>query len=131
MGTSGTDNKAMAEETIGEIKHKKNEEWLDEECTTYIREKNKARQKMLQKETRSNYKEYQEWRRKTNRICKRKKRENIKKKLEETNHLNQQNERRKFYKSVNNMKRGLQPRMSGCKGKEGRMIREEGKILER
>jgi hypothetical protein len=28
------------------------------------------------------------------------------------------------------MKRGFQPRMSGCKGKDGRMIREEGKILE-
>ena len=29
------------------------------------------------------------------------------------------------------MKRGYQPRMSGCKGKDGRMIGEEGKILER
>jgi len=29
------------------------------------------------------------------------------------------------------MKRGFQPRMSGCKGKDGRMIGEEGKILER
>jgi len=29
------------------------------------------------------------------------------------------------------MKRGFQPRMSGCRGKDGRMIGEEGKILER
>jgi hypothetical protein len=65
--------KAAAEETIGEIKYKKNEEWFDEECATYVREKNKARQKMLQKETRSNYEEYEAWRRDTNRICKRKK----------------------------------------------------------
>jgi hypothetical protein len=55
----------------------------------------------------------------------------MKKRLEEINQLNQQNERRKFCKSVNNMKRGLQPRMIGCKGKDGRMIGEEGKILER
>jgi hypothetical protein len=55
----------------------------------------------------------------------------MKKQLEEINQLNQQNERCKFYRSVNNMKRGFQPRMSGCKGKDGRMIREEGKILER
>jgi hypothetical protein len=66
--------KTTAEETVGEIKCKKNEEWFDEECATYIREKNKARHKMLQKERRSNYEECQEWRRKTNRICKRKKR---------------------------------------------------------
>jgi hypothetical protein len=117
--------KAMAEKIIGEAKYKKKEEWFDEECATYIREKNKLRLKMLQKETRSNYEEYQEWRRKTNRVCKRKKRGNVKKKLEVINQLNQQNERCKFYKSVNNMKRGLQPRMRGCKVKDGRMIGEE------
>jgi hypothetical protein len=64
--------KTAAEETIGEIKHKKNEEWFDEECAAYSREKNNARQKRIQKETRSNYEEYREWRRKTNRLCKRK-----------------------------------------------------------
>jgi len=70
-------------------------------------------------------------RRETNRICKRKKRENMKKQQEEINQLNQQNERRKFYKSVDIIKRSFQPIMSGCKGKDGRMIEEEGKILER
>ena len=123
--------KVVAEEIIGETKYKKNEEWFDEECATYVREKNKARQKMLQKQTRSNYEEYQERRRETNRICKRKKRENMKKQLVEINQLNQQNEKRTFYKSVDNMKRGFQPGMSGCKGKDERMIGEEGKILER
>jgi len=49
--------KATAGEIIGETKYKKNEEWFDEEFATYIREKNKAIQKMLQKETRSNYEE--------------------------------------------------------------------------
>jgi hypothetical protein len=29
----------MAEETIGEIKYKENEEWFDEECTIYQKEK--------------------------------------------------------------------------------------------
>jgi len=36
----------------------------------------------------------------------------------------------KFYKSLNNIKRGFQPRMSECKGEDRRMIVEEGKILE-
>ena len=121
----------MAEEIIGEIKYNKNEEWFDEECAIYIGEKNKARQKMLQNETMSNYEEYQEWRRKTNRICKRKKRESMRKRLEEINQVNQQKERCNFYKSVNNMKTDFQPRMIDCKGKDGRMIGEEGKILER
>ena len=55
----------------------------------------------------------------------------MRKHLEEINQLNQQNKRHKFYKSVNIMERGFQPRMSGCKGRDGRMIGEEGKILER
>ena len=76
--------KVVAEEIIGETKYKKNEELFNEECATHIREKNKARQKMLQKETRSNYEEYQERRRETNRICKIKKRENMKKYEEAT-----------------------------------------------
>ena len=66
--------KATAEEIIGETKYKKNKEWFNEECLPYIREKNKARQKMLQKETRSNYEEYQKRRWEANRICKKKKR---------------------------------------------------------
>ena len=49
----------------------------------------------------------------------------MQKQLEEINQLNQQNERRKFYKSMNNTKRGFQPRMSGCKVKDGRLIGEE------
>jgi len=74
--------------------------------------------------------EYREWRRKTNRLCKRKKRESMKKQSEEINELNQ-DERRKFYKAVNNMKRAFQPRMSGCKGKDGKTIAEKKEILER
>jgi hypothetical protein len=98
--------KAVAKENIGETKHKKNEEeWFDEECAAYIRQKNNARQRMIQKETISNCEDYQEWRRKTNRICKGKKIENMKKQLKEINQLNQQNERRKFYQAVNNMER--------------------------
>jgi len=55
----------------------------------------------------------------------------MKKQLEEISQLNQQNKRCKFYKAVNNMKRGFQPRKSGCKGKDGKIIGEEKKILER
>jgi len=79
--------KVVAEEIKEETKYKKNKEWFNEECATYITEKNKARQ-MLQKQTRSNYEEYQE-RRKTNRIFTRKKKVCMKKQLEEINQLNQ------------------------------------------
>jgi hypothetical protein len=46
--------KESAEETIGERKNARNEEWFDEECANFIEEKNKARKKMIERETRSN-----------------------------------------------------------------------------
>jgi hypothetical protein len=54
----------------------------------------------------------------------------MKKQLEVINQWNKQNERCKFYKAVNNM-RNFQPRMSGCKGKDGKIVWEEKKIPER
>ena len=45
MGANEEGHKTAAEQTIGETKYRKNEEWFDEECAAYIREKNNARQK--------------------------------------------------------------------------------------
>ena len=64
---------------------------------------------MLEKETRANMEGYQELRRKVNRICKKKKEENMKGQLEEIEQLSKQNERRKFYKAGDKAKRGFQP----------------------
>jgi hypothetical protein len=55
---------------------------------------------MIQRETRMNTENYQEKRRQANRICRRRKKEMIQKQLEEIQQFNQQNERRKFDKAV-------------------------------
>jgi hypothetical protein len=85
MGAIGKSNKSCRQRNLRETKQQKNEEWLYVECAAYIREKNNVRRKMIKKETRTNYEGYQEWRRKTNRICTGKKRENMKKQLEVIN----------------------------------------------
>jgi hypothetical protein len=46
--------KESAEETIGEQKNTRNEEWFDEECANFIEEKNKARKKMIEREMQNN-----------------------------------------------------------------------------
>jgi N-acetylneuraminic acid mutarotase len=86
---------------------------------------------MLQRETRTNCERYQELRKKANRICKKKKKERMRKQFEEVNKYEGQNERWKFFKTIDNLKKGLQPRSNGCRNKDGEIIREEGKVLQR
>jgi hypothetical protein len=97
------------------------ENWFDEECAQIIEEKNTARRKMLEKETRANTERYQEL----------KKKENMKERLEEIEQLIKKNERRKFYKAFDKANRGLKPRIIHCKTKTGKVICEESKVLER
>jgi hypothetical protein len=51
-------------------------------------------------------------------------------KLEEVNKFKDQNERLKFYKAIDNLKKGFQPRSNGCRNKDGEIMREEGKVLQ-
>jgi hypothetical protein len=92
-----------------------------------------ARQKMLEKETRANTERDQELRREASRICKKKKKkkEKMKRQLEETEQLSNQNGRRKFYKAVDNVKKGFQLKITNCKTKTGKVLYEESKVLER
>jgi hypothetical protein len=85
---------------------------------------------MFQIETTINYENYQEKRRQANRICRRKK-EMIQKQLEENIKFNKQNETRKFYKAVDQQKRRFQPRVTGYKSKDGRILGEEKEVLDR
>jgi hypothetical protein len=55
----------------------------------------------------------------------------MKRQLEEVNKFKDQNERRTFYKAIDGLKKGFQPRSNGCRNNDGELIREEGKILRR
>jgi hypothetical protein len=110
--------KEAADKTVSKEENQCNKEWFYEECAKAVLEKNNARKRMLQRETRISCARYQELRRKANRICKKKKKERMK-------------DRRKFHKAIDNLKKGFQPRSNGCRNKDGEIIREEGKILQR
>jgi hypothetical protein len=69
--------KKTAKEMIGQKRVVRNE-WFDQECRKAIEEKNKAREKMIQRETRGNCEQYKQPRLRANRICKRKKKGKIK-----------------------------------------------------
>jgi hypothetical protein len=70
--------KEAADETLDKEINQGNKAWFDEECMKAVSEKNNTKKRMLQGETRKNYGRYRELRREANRVCKRKKKENMK-----------------------------------------------------
>lgn len=86
--------KEVADVVIREKKGKRNEDWFDEECARCISEKNKARGKMIQRETRINCEEYQKKRREANTICRGEKKQMLREELKVIEQYNSGNERR-------------------------------------
>jgi endonuclease/exonuclease/phosphatase family metal-dependent hydrolase len=116
--------KKTLEIAVGE-KQTRRSDWFDQECREAIREKNKARDGMIQRGTRSTYAEYKEKRRIANKMCRKKKRENMKLKMEEIEKYKNASEIRKFYNAVKVMNRGYQPRMEGCRARDGTAVYSE------
>jgi hypothetical protein len=72
---------------------------------------------MLQKETRGSCEKYKELQKDAKKFCKKKKKEHLQKQLEKIEQLNRQDERRKFYKAMDNIKKGYHPRKEICRVK--------------
>jgi hypothetical protein len=77
--------------------------WWDNECKRAIQEKNEARGKCLIRKTKTHLDIYHQKRTKANRICRRKKKEWIERKIKEFNKTNMKSDTRKFYKDVRNL----------------------------
>jgi hypothetical protein len=120
-----------ASQTIGEKKIGSKAEWLDTECMDVLKRKNEARITMLQHGTRSNYEIYNDYQKKANKICWKKKREMMKRQIGTIEELNSINENRKFYRSVLQITHGYQPKLNACKDKQGKMItNKEGLLID-
>jgi hypothetical protein len=86
---------------------------------------------MLQKETRGSCEKYKELRKDAKKVCKKKKKEHLQKQLEEIEQLNRQNERRKFYKAMDNIRKGYHPRQEACRDKDGKVLWNKEDIKKR
>ena len=86
---------------------------------------------MLQKETRVSYEKYKELQKDAKRVCKKKKNKHLQKQLEETEQLKRQNERRTFYKIMDNIRKGYHPRQEACRDKEGNVLFDKEEIMNR
>ena len=123
--------KRSAEEIIGFKQTNQRTEWFDEECKKSVEERNRARMAMLQRETRATRQLYNETRRKATKTCRKKKREWEKAKLVEIEVLARKRDIRGMYMKIKEQKNGFQARPQMCESKDGELITENSKVLER
>ena len=86
---------------------------------------------MLQKETWGSYEKYKELQKEVKKVCKKKKKELLQKQLEEKEQLNRQDESRKFYKAMDNIRKGYHPRQEACRDKDGKVLFDKEEIMNR
>lgn len=120
-----------AEEVLGFEERVERAGWYDGECKKAVEERNEARKKMINRTTRSNTEEFIKKRKEADRICRRKKREFERKWIMDLEKEYNDQEVRKFYKRVQEMKKGFQPRTVFCRDKEGNFIGGEEQVLDR
>ncbi|XP_046408461.1 craniofacial development protein 2-like [Ischnura elegans] len=82
--------KEIAEEEISERKKERNSDWCDAECMDAVRNKNKAREIMIARDTRGHRREYKRLRMVANKVWRKKKTEAMQKQLQEIEELNDQ-----------------------------------------
>ena len=105
-------------------------EWWDEECRRAIQEKNIARKKYMQINTRANQEYYNSKRLEANKICRIKKKEWLNNKISQIEENFKKNEVRKFYKDAKELDKWQTNMPIQCKDGDGNIIIQKEKILE-
>ncbi|KAF6204398.1 hypothetical protein GE061_002739 [Apolygus lucorum] len=122
---------AAAESTVGIKKNERNGEWFDQDCAKLIEEKNRARDRMQARETRQTREEYRTKRRAADKMCRLRKKQADKHKVAMIEQMSEERRLKDMYREVKWFSHGFQPRVSGCKSKDGRILGEESEILNR
>jgi len=105
----------------------------DQECREIIEIKRDARLKCLQRNTRANQEDYNRKRIAAVRVCRRKKREVMQRKVEEIVEHHTKNESKKYYKRIQDVTQEFKPRVNACRDASGKILkkkwtfREDGK----
>ena len=119
-------------DVIGSVKKQVGKDWFDSECLTVTQKKNTVYQKMLsRKHSRRSVEEYKAARKEEKRVHRKKKRIFHEDLLRDVEHLKGSNESRAFYREINLGRRDFKPRTALCRNKNGEIISDKMKILER
>jgi len=96
-----------------------------------IKAKQEARLKCIQRNTRANQEEYNKKRTATARLCHRKKREALKRKVDAIVEHHTKNESNKFYKRIQEVTQEFKPSMNVCRIEDGRILTENEDVQRR
>ncbi|CAG9560965.1 unnamed protein product [Danaus chrysippus] len=120
-----------AKETIGEKQRVRPEEWYDEECREALERKNAARLIYLQSKSSTHKEKFKEERDKARRLLKRKKKASEVRQMQALDDAGTRGSVRAFFKKVNPLRKGFQPRINICRDGEGNALTDKTEILKR
>jgi len=120
-----------AQNIIREKQNERNEEWYDQECREMIKTKREARLKCIQRNTRANQEEYNKKRIAAARVCRSKKREALKRKVDAIVEHHTRNESKKFYKRIQEVTQEFKPNIDVCRSEDGKILTENEDIQRR
>ena len=105
--------------------------WFDDDCARVTENKNAARIRKIERPTRSAIEQYRNLRRDEKRIHKRKKREFQDRTLSELERFRNINDSRKYYKILNDQRRGFNPQVNMCRALDGTLLTNKTDVLAR
>lgn len=121
-----------AEEVCGrKKKRRKKKPWFDHECEQMVEERIERKKAWMYSNNIENRESYNKSNRDTNKLLRRKKRQYILSLLDKAEEDNTANNSRNFFRKIRFFKKGFSPRPYGVKSKEGMLITENQKALER
>ena len=120
-----------AQNVIGEKQDERNEEWYDQECREMIKAKRGARLKCIQCNTRANQEEYNKKRIAAARVCCRKKREALKRKVDAIVEHHTRSESKKFYRGIQEVTQEFKPRINVRRSEDGKILTENEDVQRR
>jgi len=96
-----------------------------------IKAKREARLKCIQRNTRANQEEYNRKRIAAARVCRRKKREALMRKVDAIVEHHTKNESKKFYKRIQEVTQEFKPSINVCRNEDGKILTENEDVQRR
>ncbi|KAK9719661.1 hypothetical protein QE152_g22553 [Popillia japonica] len=119
-------------QVLSENKQSIRKSWFDDECNEVIQQREKARMRMLRSNTEESRSQYQKCRKEAKKICRKKKRESIEKRIQQLENSYIKKQTREFYQNIKSSKRRNQEnKLIFCKDKQGQLVGGMQESLER